>query len=66
MYLTRVQPSIMCKNTLWMYLELTLSSYPLSELGAQFLPNAEMVWRVHYLISIEATVAPTGLWKLYP
>ena len=66
MYSTRIELSMMRGNTLWKYLELTLSSYPLPELGAQFLPNAEMVWRVHYLISIEATVAPTGLWKLYP
>ena len=61
MYLTRVKPSIMCKNTLWMYLELTLSSYPLSELGAQFLPNAEMVLGVYYLVLLEAMVVPIKL-----
>ena len=61
MYLTRVQPSIMCKNTLWMYLELTLSSYPLSELGAQFLPNAEMVLVLYYIVLLEAMVVPIKL-----
>ena len=61
MYLTRIAPSITRKNTLWEYTELTLSSYPLSELGAQFLPNAEMVLVVHYLVLIEAAVSPITL-----
>ena len=48
-------------NTLWKYLELTLSSYPLPGLGAQLLPNAEMVLGMHYLVLIEAAVAPITL-----
>ena len=49
-----------CENTLWKYLELTFS-YPLPELGAQFLLNAEMVLVVHYLVLIEAAVTPLTL-----
>ena len=49
------------ENTLWKYLELTFSSYPLPGLGAQFLLNAEMVLGVHYLVLIEAAVTPLTL-----
>ena len=61
MYLTRIETSMTRGNMLWKYLELTLSSYPLPVLGAQFLPNAEMVLGVHYLVFIEAAVAPITL-----
>ena len=61
MYLTRIEPSVTRRDTLWKYLELTLSSYPLPGPGAQFLPNAEMVLVVHYLVLIEAAVAPITL-----
>ena len=49
------------RNTLWEYLELTLSSYPLATLRAQFLPNAEMVRGVYYLVLLEAMVVPIKL-----
>ena len=49
------------ENTLWKYLELTFSSYPLPGLGAQFLLNAEIGWGVHYLVLMEAAVAPLTL-----
>ena len=61
MYLTRIELSMTRRNTLWKYLELTLSSYPLPGLGAQLLPNAEMVIVMHYLVLIEAAVAPITL-----
>ena len=61
MYLTRIDPSMTRENTLWKYLELTFSSYPLPGLGAQFLLNAKMVLGVHYLVFIEAEVIPLTL-----
>ena len=61
MYLTRIEPSMTRANTLWKYLELTPSSYPLSPPRPQFLPNAELVLVVHYLVLIEAAVAPITL-----
>ena len=61
MNLTRIEPSMTRGNTLWKYLELTLSSYPLPGLGAQLLPNAEMVLGVYYVVLIEAAVAPITL-----
>ena len=61
MYLTRIEPSMTRQNTLWKYLELTFSSYPLPGLGAQFLLNAEMGLGVHYLVLIEAAVTPLTL-----
>ena len=48
-------------NTLCKYLELTLSSYPLPGPGAQFLLNVEIILGVHYLVLIEAAVAPITL-----
>ena len=61
MYLTRIDPSMTRENMLWKYLELTFSSYPLPGLGAQFLLNAEMGLGVHYLVLMEAAVAPLTL-----
>ena len=61
MYLTRIDPSMTRENTLWKYMELTFSSYPLPGLGAQLLPNAEMVLGMHYVVLIEAAVAPITL-----
>ena len=61
MYLTRIELSMTRGNTLWKYLELTLSSYPLPGLGAQLLPNAEMVLGMHYVVLIEASVTPLTL-----
>ena len=61
MHLTRIQPSMTRGNTFWKYLELTFSSYPLPGLGAQFLLNAEMGLGVHYLVLMEAAVAPLTL-----
>ena len=61
MYLTRIEPSMTRRNTLWKYLELTLSSYPLPGPGAQFLANVEIILGVHYLVLIEAAVAPITL-----
>ena len=61
MYLTRIESSMTSGNTLWKYLELTLSSYPLPGLGAQFLPNAKIILGVYYLVLIEAAVAPITL-----
>ena len=61
MYLTRIELFMTRGNTLWKYLELTLSSYPLPGLGAQLLPNAEMVLGMHYVVLIEGAVAPITL-----
>ena len=61
MYLTRITPSITRRNTLWEYTELTLSSYPLAPPSVQFLPNAEMVQGVYYLVLLEAMVVPIKL-----
>ena len=58
MYLTRIETSMTRGNTLWKYLELTLSSYPLPGAGAQFLPNAEIILGVYYLVLTEDAVAP--------
>ena len=66
MYLTRIRTFMTRRNTLWKYLELTFSSWPLLPSRPQFLPNEEMIWRVYYLVRIEATVGPIHLWKLYP
>ena len=61
MYLTCIESSITRENTLWKYLELTFSSYPLPGLGAQFLLNAEMGLGVYYLVLLEAMVVPIKL-----
>ena len=61
MYLTRITPSITRRNTLWEDTELTLSSYPLPPPRPQFLPNAEMVLGVCYLVLLEAMVVPIKL-----
>ena len=61
MYLTRITPLITRRNTLWEYTELTLSSYPLPPPSAQFLPNAEMVVGVYYLVYLGAMVVPIKL-----
>ena len=61
MYLTRITPSMTRRNTLWKYTELTLSSYPLPPPSVQFLPNAEMVLGVCYLVVLEAMVVPIKL-----
>ena len=66
MYLTRSNFYITRKNTLWKYLEVTLSSYPLPPPGPQFLPNSKMGWVEYYLVLVETTSIPMKVWELYP